>query len=108
MPRWLKILLALAFGLIAGLFYGWVISPVQYTDSAPNSLAPKYRAEYILMVAEAYQSEKDPVLATHRLALLGDENPAEIIQKELNGNGYAQEEKELLEELLEEINSLGF
>jgi hypothetical protein len=78
MPRWLLILIAASLGLTLGLVYGWVIDPVQYTDITPDALRVDYRTDYVLMVAEAYQAEQDPALASQRLAVLGSDPPAVI------------------------------
>ena len=55
--RWLAFLVAIGIGLGLGLYYGWVVSPVAYVDTAPNTLRPDYKADYVLMVAEAYQAD---------------------------------------------------
>jgi hypothetical protein len=76
MPRFLpRFLLGLAFGLAAGLLYGWVIQPVEYVDTAPNTLDEQYRTEVVLMVAETYGAERDLGRAQLRLAGLGPEPP---------------------------------
>ena len=62
-----KIIIALIVGIALGLIYGWVIEPVEYTDVTPNILREDYRADYVLMVAEAHQNEQDPETAA-RLA----------------------------------------
>ncbi len=66
-------------GIALGLIYGWVIQPVEYTDVTPNILREDYRADYVLMVAEAYQSEQNSETAAQRLAILGSEPPAQIV-----------------------------
>ena len=99
MPRWIQTLLAILLGTIIGLFYGWKIAPIEYIDLAPNTLRADYRAEYLLMVAEAYQDEADPELARQRLALLGSAPPAEIIQKNLNNGEYTPEEIKIIKKL---------
>jgi hypothetical protein len=78
MSRWLSIFIALGIGIALGLVYGWVIDPVQFTDVTPDTLRVDYRTDYVLMVAEAYQSEQDPALAARRLAVLGSDPPAFI------------------------------
>lgn len=67
---WLVLVVA-ACGLILGLVYGWVIRPVEYYDTSPDSLRADYRTDYVLMVAEAYQGEGDIDRAIQRLAALG-------------------------------------
>jgi hypothetical protein len=76
--RWLWFFAALAAGVGLGLLYGWVISPVQYVDTTPDSLHADYRADSVLMVAEIYAAEGDLDAAARRLAFLGDTPPAEI------------------------------
>ncbi len=105
MPRWIQILLVTILGLVAGLFYGWRVAPVEYIDLAPNTLRADYRAEYVLMVAEAYKSEKDLDLAARRLALLGSAHPVEIIAENLDESDYTKGEIKLLEELQREIRT---
>ncbi|MCJ7512465.1 MAG: hypothetical protein MUO23_05795 [Anaerolineales bacterium] len=70
-----RLLLGLAIGLAAGLVYGWVIQPVEYVDTAPNTLDDNYRTDYVLMVAETYGAERDLGRAQLRLASLGPERP---------------------------------
>lgn len=78
MPRWFSIIILLGVGIALGLVYGWMISPVQFTDVTPDALRIDYRADYVLMVAEAYRAEQDPALAARRLAMLGSEEPSVI------------------------------
>ena len=70
--------LAAAAGIGFGLLYGWVIDPVEFVDLTPDTLRADYRADYILMVAEAYQAEGDADAAARRLALFGSDPPAQI------------------------------
>jgi hypothetical protein len=102
MPRWLPILLALAIGITLGLVYGWVIDPVQFVDNTPETLRADFRADYVLMVAEAYHKEGNPDLAARRLAILGSVAPAQIASQALQTGraaGYADSDLSLLEEL---------
>jgi len=78
MPRWIPILILFILGIALGLVYGWIISPVQYTDITPDGLRIDYRTDYVLMVAESYSSEQEPALAARRLAILGSQPPAQI------------------------------
>ena len=103
MPRWIQTLLVILLGLAVGLFYGWRVAPVEYTDIAPNSLHEDYQSEYILMVAESYQSDKNLDLAVRHIALLGNKNPIEIITKSLAQHDYTLGEKEFLESLLVDL-----
>jgi hypothetical protein len=51
MSRWTRFLIAIAVGLALGLLYGWVLSPVKYVDTTPNTLRADYQTDYVLMVA---------------------------------------------------------
>ena len=64
------ILICLAVGVSLGLYYGWVISPVQYTDTDPISLRQSYQDDYVLMTAAIYASDGDLAAARARLAPL--------------------------------------
>jgi hypothetical protein len=102
MPRWLKFLIALALGVAAGLVYGWVISPVQYVDTAPESLRADYRADYVLMVAEVYHSDQDLDAAARRLTIFGSTPPAGIAMQALTyafQNNFPETDLRLLQEL---------
>jgi hypothetical protein len=83
MSRWLLFFLTMAAAAAAGLYYGWVVNPVQYVDTYTSSLRADYKADYVLMVAEAYQAEDDLFLAMRRLAALGDAAPEESVNKAL-------------------------
>lgn len=68
-------LVGLALGVALGLLVGWVLWPVQYTNTAPAQLRQDYRNDYILMVAAAYRVEENPDAARERLARLDSEQP---------------------------------
>jgi hypothetical protein len=102
MPRWFPFLILLGIGIALGLLYGWVINPVQYTDVTPDALRIDYRADYVLMVAEAYRAEQDPALAARRLAVLGSEAPAVLAEEAedfARQAGYPGEDLTLIQEL---------
>ena len=101
--NWIKIFIAALIGIALGLVYGWVIAPVEYIDVTPNILREDYRADYVLMVAEAHQNEQNPETAARRLAILGSESPALIAASTLayaTNNGFTQNEILLLQGLL--------
>jgi hypothetical protein len=81
MSRWIKFLIAIAIGVGLGLYYTWSVNPVQVVDTTIDSLRIDYRSDYILMVAEVYQLERDPAEAARRLGQLGDEPPAQLVQQ---------------------------
>jgi hypothetical protein len=63
-------------GLLAGLLVGWVLWPVQYTDTNIADLKPAYQDEYILMVSAAYATSGDLEQARAQLVRLNDPGPA--------------------------------
>ena len=105
MSRWLQAVLIAILGLIAGLFYGWRIAPVEYINTTPDTLNQKYKNEYTLMVAEAYQSHGDLNLAARQLALLGSAHPAEIVQTSLDTADFNKQETEFITALLDQIEA---
>ncbi len=102
MKRWAGFLIAIALGILAGVMYGWVINPVQYVETTPDSLREDYRTDYVLMVAEAYQAEDDLAVAARRLALLGDAPAAQTVGRAVQFGeqaGYAQADLDRMEAL---------
>lgn len=108
MKHWLWILLATAAGIGLGLLYGWVIDPVEFVDLTPDTLRADYRADYILMVAEAHQVEQDTDLAARRLAIFGSDPPAEIAAQALQfgpSAGFTPSELSALEGLIQALRA---
>jgi hypothetical protein len=110
MSRWILFFLTIAAGAAAALYYGWVVNPVQYMDSYPSSLRADYKADYVLMVAEAYQAEGDLSLAMRRLAVLGDAAPEESASKALLfaisvNPPYSQHDLALMQKLMNDLQS---
>lgn len=101
--RWVFILLALALGIAAGLAYGWFVDPVDYFDLTPDTLRQDYKADYVLMTAEAYSTEQDPGLAARRLAIFGTKSPSAIAAEGLayaRANGFSDSDIALIQELV--------
>jgi hypothetical protein len=99
----IKVAIAAVLGIALGLVYGWVIDPIEYTDVPPNILRVDYRADYVLMVAEAYQKEADSETAARRLAVLGGESPALVASSTLDyakQNAFTENEIQALQDLL--------
>ncbi len=102
MRRWISFILVVLLGIGLGLFYGWVISPVTYVDTAPDLLREDFKTDYVLMVAEAYSADGNVALAVRRLAILGGTAPAELVQNAvLEGTrlGYSPADLERMQEL---------
>jgi hypothetical protein len=78
---WLPILLGLAIGLAIGLYYSWVINPIEYTDTAPASLREDFKSDYLTLVASAYASSGDLARAKARLIMFLDPDPASTLSQ---------------------------
>lgn len=70
------LLTGLCLGLILGVFWGWYVAPVRYTDTEPHTLRAEYRDEYRSLIALAYLFDGDASRALSRLALLQDPEAA--------------------------------
>ncbi|MGD1995114.1 MAG: hypothetical protein PVI59_18125 [Anaerolineae bacterium] len=84
-----------AVGLMLGFAVGWWIWPVQYTNTAPNVLRQDSRDDYVVMVASAYEVERDLEQARARLKLLDPEEPAtpvvELAERLVEVGGSAED-----------------
>jgi hypothetical protein len=64
------VLVAVLAGGGLGLWYGWIVNPVEYKDTDVAHLYAVYRDDFVLMIAEAYALDGDLDTARARLALL--------------------------------------
>lgn len=102
MQRYSFFFIAMTVALVGGLYYGWVVNPVEGLQSSTEVLREDYQADYVLMVAEIYQSEQNPDLAIERLAFLNAENPLLLIslaQEFAQDQGYPARDKQFISEL---------
>ena len=109
MARWLRFLIAILVGLAVGLAYGWLVSPVRYIDTSPNTLRIDYKTDYVLMVSETYQSEKDLEQAIRRLGLLGTTSPAGLVAQTIQfaqKAGYSEADIARMQALLSALQIL--
>ena len=72
-------LIAIIVGFALGLFYAWVISPVRYTDTIPNTLRADFKDQFRIAIAASYASTHDLGRAKARLALLGDSDSSQAL-----------------------------
>lgn len=64
------IVAGLTVGLAIGLILGWVVWPVEFTDTSLSDLAPEYKDDYIVLVSAAYIRDGDLEVAMVRLEAL--------------------------------------
>ncbi len=74
-------LVVILVGVAAGLYFAWNMNPPGPKASLLSALREDYRTDYVLMVAEVYQSEGNVPMAVKRLAGLGSESPARLTQQ---------------------------
>lgn len=93
-------------GAVAGMFYGWVVNPIRYVDTAPDSLRQDFKADYVLMTAEIFAREGSLPLAVIRLERLGFSSPLRAVQEAILAGqqlGYPPRDMELLGRLAEAL-----
>lgn len=71
-------IIALIIGIGLGIFYGWVIDPVEWVDATPELLQREYQIDHLRMVIDSYSVNLDPELAKERYESLGEDR-AEIL-----------------------------
>ena len=87
--RLTPLIIGLVSGLVIAVVYGWLIRPVEYIDTSPDSLRIDFRTDYILMVAESYSGDQDLTLAQVRIAALGPQAPDDYVTQAID---YALEQ----------------
>ncbi|NLG98507.1 MAG: hypothetical protein GX491_14210 [Chloroflexi bacterium] len=95
-------LIMILVGLGLGLLYGWVINPVKYVNTPLHSLRADYKTDYVLMVAEIYQSDQNLSQAVRRLSLLGSEDPLALVSESIaraRSFGYTSADIEMMGQL---------
>jgi len=95
-------ILTILLGLAGGLYYGWVISPVQSPEASLTDLRLDYKTDLTLMAAEAFQAEHDLDAAAARLSRLGDESPVFLARQMYlvaRQAGYPAEDLKLMDDL---------
>jgi len=62
-----------------GLLYAWMIAPVRYINTVPNTLRADFKDQYRVLIAASYSATHDLARAKSRLELLGDANPLQAL-----------------------------
>ena len=102
MSRWVRFLVVIIIGIALGLFYGWLVDPVDFVDTTPGTLRADYKADYVLMVAEIYSADRDAEAAVIRLTYLGDPSPVNSVENAMIfavDAGYTPEDLRKLRDL---------
>jgi hypothetical protein len=101
-----RLVVGIIIGLVLGILYGWVVRPVEYVDTTPNTLRADYRTDYVLMIAETYSGDGDLDSALVRLAALGSHPPIEIVLEAIDFSIEAERPRSELEVLNRLANQL--
>jgi len=87
---------AILIGLGAGLAFGWLMVPPQVPENASlKQLRADYKADVVLMTAESFASNPDPVQALNRL----DDFDPDPLTLMVNAMTYAEKIGYSLEDL---------
>jgi hypothetical protein len=109
MARWFKFIIAIFLGLTLGLAYGWFVSPSSTAATSLNTLRIDYKADIVLMVAEAYQVEGNLELAIQRLSGISNTPPALQIEESIQfarKAGYTEPDINRMQTLLNAIDGI--
>jgi hypothetical protein len=108
MSRWFLFFITIAIGAAAGLYYGWIVKPVETLEASPANLRSDWKTDIVLMVAETYHVEGDLTMALRRLAILEDSTPQESVEKAIRfaasmNPPYAAADLSLMQALLQAL-----
>lgn len=109
MSRWIRFLIVIIIGIALGLLYGWLVDPVDFVDTPPNTLRADYKSDYVLMVAEIYSVDRDAEAAVIRLTYLGDPTPVVSVENAMIfavEAGYGPEDLRKLRDLTDAMAPL--
>jgi hypothetical protein len=98
-------LVAAAFivGLIIGLFFAWMVWPVEWTDATPAQLSEEYQEMWVEMTAQLYSFTNDTEMVQTALGGWG----GDVVACELAATTPAADEKARLEAVAGVINGVG-
>ncbi len=69
---WLVAGLTFVIGLALGVFYAWVIDPVEWVNATPAHLRADLQEDYLRMAIDSYTVNRDVDLAIQRYQALGE------------------------------------
>jgi hypothetical protein len=99
--RFLLVLSGTLIGVLLGLVYAWILSPVEYVETAPASLRADFEEQHLGLIASAFAATGDLQRAQTRLSLLPDfdgaDDLAALAQRRLAAGAAAAEVEALAE-----------
>ncbi len=69
----------LIFGILVGVLFAWLVSPVHYVNTSPASMRTEFKDHYRSLIALAYIADGDLGRARVRLALLKDADSVQAL-----------------------------
>jgi hypothetical protein len=90
------------------MIYGWMINPVVYRNTGMDTLRLDYKTDYVLMVAELYQSEGDLASALTRIAYIEARSPLAFVTTCIDyaeQHDYTREDIDLMWRLASDIDN---
>lgn len=100
--------IAILTGILIGIILGWVILPSNAANTKPQNLRIDYQTDYVLMVAELYQTEGNLDLAEDRLAFIGKDNAIDIVNHAITfgqDHQYAQDDLAAMRSLASDLQT---
>jgi len=74
-----EVIPVLVVGIALGVLYAWLVAPVRYINTTPNTLRADFKDQYRMLIAASYASTHDLARAKIRLELLGDTDPVQVL-----------------------------
>jgi hypothetical protein len=101
--------LAIAIGVAFGVLLGWAFNPLKTINTGLDSLRIDYKTDYLLMVAQLYQFDRDLPAALVRLSTLGGNDPTDLMQMAIDyatQHDYASADINTIQNLADAIEGL--
>jgi len=108
LSRFFWFLISILIGATAGLAIGWYLRPSPIGEVSLSALRNDYQTDYVLMVAEVFETEKDLPKAIQRLTVVKSEAPIRLAQRSViraGELGYDRRDLELLAKLAQALLS---
>lgn len=102
------LLTGLIVGLAIGLLISWVVLPVEFIDTTPETLRADFKDEYRYLIANAYAVSGNLERARARLNLLGDPDSSAALREQagrLLSAGASEASVNVLEGLAEALTA---
>lgn len=107
--RFIFFFLAILIGVGAGLAFGWMMMPPAAPTNAPlDSLRADFKTDLVLMAAEDFQTEPNPMQALGQLDRLDEGDPITLLGNSIQyaqAIGYPEEDLNLMRDLLNGIDA---